>query len=96
MQMRHCAFAYISVVPCDCYPLKTVATCQKRQENSPEAGDEPQLSRSTLQKLPMESLVMQRLGSRVERPFCVSIEAAGLAAFVHRTRFRDPGSLVQT
>jgi hypothetical protein len=50
----------------------------------------------TLQKLPMESLVMQRLGSRVERPFCVSIEAAGLAAFAHRTRFRDPGSLVQT
>jgi hypothetical protein len=30
--MRHCAFAYsttISVVPCDCYPLKTVATGQK-------------------------------------------------------------------
>jgi C4-dicarboxylate-specific signal transduction histidine kinase len=31
---------------------------------------------------------MQRLASRVEQPFSVSIEAAGLAVFAHRTRFR--------
>jgi hypothetical protein len=50
----------------------------------------------TLQKFTLESAVMQRLASRVEQPFSVSIEAAGLAVFAHRTRFRDPGSLVQT
>jgi hypothetical protein len=38
--MRHCAFAHratISVVPRDCYPIKTLATGPKREENSPEA-----------------------------------------------------------
>jgi len=54
------------------------------------------MSRCTLQKLTLESPVMQRLASRVEQPFSVSIEAAGLAVFAHRTRFRDPGSLVRT
>jgi hypothetical protein len=55
-----------------------------------------QVSRCTLQKLPMVSAVMQRLGSRVEQPFCVNIEAVGVAAFAHRTQFRDPGSLGRT
>ena len=63
---------------------------------APRAGTNRPMSRCTLQKLTLESPVMQRLGSRVEQPFSVSIEAAGLAVFAHRTRFRDPGSLVRT
>jgi hypothetical protein len=46
--MRHCAFAYrptISVVPCDYYPLKAVATGQK--------------GRRILQKLRLTSTVAQ-------------------------------------
>ncbi len=54
------------------------------------------LSRCTLQKLTMECLVTPRLGSRDVQPFSVNIEAAGLVAFVRRTRFRDPRSPVQT
>jgi hypothetical protein len=52
--MRHCAFAHratISVVACDCYPLKTVAIDQK--------------GRRLLQKLRLISTVAQHSKSAI-------------------------------